>query len=277
MKELFNQIDIDANRQGKLSSRQEQTIKASVDPKTWIWGAGICLALVVLGGGFLTMIGAGNAFGILGPILGLVLLFCLVRWVMMWNLRRKLLSDPVMAADGTVTFKKLDMLDHLRYSPETIDGKRLLPQGLAGLGVMLPPGDYRFYYLPTQNWLLSAEPFSSEGELQQNLIAVLGDVFGFDSGDLGSLRAQVSSGEVKIAEGPINLESVTSTSSTDDTSETLYAKIGDVKFVVPAKAGFALIQELNYRVYYYEKKPTNFLSKIISDLSDTYIAAIEPI
>ena len=85
MRELFNQVDIDANRQGRLSPEQEKFIKASVDPKTWIWGAGITMALGILGGGCLVSIGAEGVFGILGPILGVAFLFCAYRWFTMWS------------------------------------------------------------------------------------------------------------------------------------------------------------------------------------------------
>jgi len=279
MRELFNQVDIDANRQGRLSPEQEKFIKASVDPKTWIWGAGITMALGILGGGCLVSIGAEGVFGILGPILGVAFLFCAYRWFTMWNLRRKLLNEPVTASDGTITFKKLDAVDIPRYSPETADGKRLYPQGLAGLSVMLPPGNYRFYYLPTRKWLLSSEPLSTEAELKANMTAVLASVFEFDPNEVPSLRMQGESGELKIAEGKPEIE--TSSVGTSGLEQTLttdtYATIGGVQFKVPNKAAFAFIPELAYRVYYYEKEPTNFFSKIISMGNKLFIAAIEPL
>lgn len=279
MRELFNQTEIDSNRQGKLTPEQMKFIQDAVDPKTWVWGTLITLSLGVLGGGCLATIGAANVFGILGPILGIAFLFCAYRWFTMWSLRRKLLSAPVTVAEGSVTFKKLDMLDAPRYSPETFDGKRLHPQGLAGLNVMLPPGDYRFYYLPPRNWLLSAEPLSTEEEMKANLIEVLGQVFGFDPGDLDSLRIQAASGDAKMVEGQPQIETPPPHSTTDETisSNVTYAAIGGIKFRVPNEAASAFIPELSYRVYYYEKEPANFFSKIINMLSNTYIAAIEPL
>ncbi len=279
MQEIFNQADIDANRQGKLTPAQIDAIKAAADPKIWIWGTGLCLGLGLAGGWLLTLMGADSAVGLLGTILGLVTVFCAVRWVMIWNLRRKLLTDEILTAEGTVTFKKLDVTDMWRYSPETADGQRLLPQGLAGVSASLPPGRYRFYYLPTRHWLLSSDPLSSEAELIANLTGVLGSVFGFDPIDLHSLRAQVAAGEAKTVEGQPKIRTHdVATTDTDPRTE-VYAQIGDVEFRVPAEASDAFIPELRYRVYYYdnENKPANFLSKILSRNETVYIAGIEPL
>ena len=239
MRELFNQVDIDANRQSKLSPAQVEFIKASANPTVWIWGTVICLGLGVLSGLLFISMDAAGAVGVLGPILGVVLVFCAVRWATIWNLRRKLLRDQVVAAEGTITFKKLDLFDQLRYSPETMDGKRLFPQGLAGLSVMLPPGDYRFYYLPTRKWLLSSEPLSSETELKANMVEVLGGVFGFNPGDLENLRAQAATGEVKTVEGQPRID--TSSSNESGLPAKVYATIGEVQFMIPQAAAFAFI------------------------------------
>ena len=277
MREIFNQDDIDANRQGKLSPAQLADIKSATSPRIWVWGTLICLVLAAVV--FLLSDGFSGALGFLGWLMAAILLFCLARWVMIWNMRRALLNDRLTMEDGSVTFKKLDALDQLRYSPETRDGKRLYPSGLAGLSAMLPPGDYRFYYLPHRKWLLSAEPLSTEGELTANMIAVLGGVFGFDPADLAALRAQAENGEVETVEGQPKIETFTSTS--DETGNVvesrMYANIGGVQFEVPSAEGNALIPNLTYRLYYYASKPTDFVSEILSLNSDVFIAAIEPL
>ncbi len=274
MREIFNQADIEANRQSKLSAAQVELIKASANPNIWVWGSVICLVLV--GVVYLLSDGFAGALGFLGWVMGLVLLFCAARWLMIWNLRRKLLNDPVAAADGTVTFKKLDALDTPRYCAETSDGARLLPQGLPGLSVMLPPGKYRFYYLPTRRWLLSSEPLSSEGELKANLIEVLGNILDFDPNILASLRAAAADGEVKMVDGQPNIE----TRSSDAQGEVYYesyAEIGGVKFQIPVEATYAIIRELHYRLYCYEDKPTDIGGSILSVNSSISIAGIEPL
>lgn len=276
MREIFNQTDIDANRQGKLSPSQVEFIKASVNPVTWVWGAGICFILGVPV--YLLSDGFAGPMGIIGWVMALVMLVCLGRLALMWNLRRKLLSEPIQSMDGDVTFKKLDALDTLRYNPETSDGQRLLLQGLGGLSAMLPPGDYRFYYLPTRKWLLSSEPLSSEAELIANMVAILGNVLGFNPNDLPGLREQAAAGAVKTAEGHVQIEVLDSVGSDVDllTGDQACAEIGGVEFFIPPEAANAFIGELRYRVYYYEKKPTDWFSKIRNVTSNTYIAGIEP-
>lgn len=274
MREIFNQADIEANRQGKLSPAQVELIKASANPNIWVWGSVICLVLV--GVVYLLSDGFAGALGFLGWVMGLVLLFCAARWLMIWSLRRKLLNDAVTAADGAITFKKLDALDTPRYCAETSDGARLLPQGLPGLSVMLPPGKYRFYYLPTRKWLLSSEPLSGEESLKANLLEVLGSVLGFFPGTLASLRAQAAAGEVNTVEGQPNIETRSSDVEGEVSYES-YADIGGVKFQIPVEATYALIRELRYRLYFYAYQPTDLVSKILSINSETAIAAIEPL
>jgi hypothetical protein len=274
MREIFNQSDIDANRQGKLSTAQVESIKAAVNPRVWMWGTVICLVLV--GVVFLLSDGFAGALGFVGWIMGLVLLFCLVRWGMIWNLRRKLLNDPVTAADGDVTFKKLDVADRLRYSAETRDGARLYPQGLAGLSAALPPGDYRFYYLPTRRWLLSSEPLSSEAELKANLLEALDGTLGFDPKDLTSLRAQAAAGEVVTVEGQPKIDSLTSGTSEEPYVQ-YYVEIGGVRFNISPDASSAFIEKLRYRLYFYETEPANLLQKVINLGDNRLVAGIEPL
>jgi hypothetical protein len=186
------------------------------------------------------------------------------------------LNDPVTAADGDVTFKKLDVADRLRYSAETRDGARLYPQGLAGLSAALPPGDYRFYYLPTRRWLLSSEPLSSEAELKANLLEALDGTLGFDPKDLTSLRAQAAAGEGVTVEGQPKIDSLTSGTSEEPYVQ-YYVEIGGVRFNISPDASSAFIEKLRYRLYFYETEPANLLQKVINLGDNRLVAGIEPL
>ncbi len=259
MMELFDSNSIAVNKQGKKSEKQIQEIKEAVKPSIWLW---VGLAMLVFGGCFFAFLismesGAASAFG---AIIAAVGLFAALRGASNWNLRRKLLAEAVQSAEGTVTFKEQgvagQLIDVDRYIAATSDGRKLAPLGLAGISPKLPPGNYRFYFLKTRNWLLGAEPLSSEAELLANLNGLLEKSIAFD---LASVRQQAQAGQLKTFEGKPKLE--TKDESVFRTGEDplivphFFCVMGDLRFEISMSAHSAIIPDLNHRLYYREGDP----------------------
>jgi len=256
MMEIFDLKSIEANKQGQKSEAQIKEIKEAVNPGVWLYGG---LGILVFGGCFTAMVSsmdAGGAIGIFGWILAIVGIFATLRGSTTWNLRRKLLAEPVQSAEGTIAFKAQEGLNQLvdvdRYVAETIEGKKLNPIGLAGVGQQLPPGDYRFYYLNTRNWLLGSEPLSSEEEMRNNLNDVLAKVFGFDKSQLEDFRKQAREGKLKTAEGLPKIDTYDHAAINEDdvASQEIYLTLGDFKVQISNSACAAIFSNIPHRIYY---------------------------
>ena len=251
---IFDFKSIEANKRGQKSETQIKKIKEAVQPGLWLYGG---LGILVFGGcffAFFSSAGSGAA-GAFGWVIAAVGLFAALRGSTTWNLRRKLLAEPIQSAEGTVVFKMAEgaaqLIDADRYIAQTIEGKKLNPIGLAGVSAPLPPGDYRFFYLNTRNWLLEAEPLSTEEELRDNLNEVLANVFGYDKAQLEDFRRQAREGRLKTAEGLLKMDTSQSIATVDAPSITEYfCKLGDFEFQLSGRAGIALIANIPYRVYY---------------------------
>jgi hypothetical protein len=252
MQALFDHSAIEANQQGQKSEQQVKEIKAGVNPGIWLYGG---LGVLGLGGCFylvLSTLGGGEVVGIFGLLLALVGLFAALRGLATWNLRRKLLAEALQSADGTLTFQAtggLNVTAH-SYLAATHDGRQLHPLGLAGLNPQLPPGDYRFYYLNTRNWLLAAAPLSSEAELRANLNAVLASALAYD---LETFRAQARDGQLRTAEGLPKLETdqISAHSETEMEQTRFYCTLGALKFEISSTLYAAIIPGLPYRAYFH--------------------------
>jgi hypothetical protein len=256
MMEMFDFNSIEANKQGKKSEKQVKLIQETVNPGIWLVGG---LIILVLGGCFylvLTSLGGGGVVSIFGALLALVGVFAALRGLTTWNLRRKLLSEAVQTADGTITYKMQDALAQLvetdHFVAETYDGKKLHPQGLAGVNPRMPPGNYRFYFLNTRNWLLEAEPLSSEDEMRNNLNDLLATAFGYDQAYLENCRQEVREGKLKTVESLPKLE-VSDASATDAdemATQEYYCTLGDVKFQISSRGYDAFLENIPYRAYF---------------------------
>jgi hypothetical protein len=256
MMEMFDLKSIEANKRGEKSETQIKEIKEAVNPNVWLYGG---LGILVFGGCFTTMVSsmdAGGAISAFGWILAIVGIVAALRGFTTWNLRRKLLAEPVQFAEGTIGFKMQEGLGQLvdvdRYVAETIEGKKLNPIGLAGTSQSLPPGDYRFYYLNTRNWLLGSEPLSSEEEMRNNLNDVLAKVFGYDKSQLENFRKQAREGKLKTAEGLPKIDTYDHAAINEDdvASQEIYLTLGDFKVQISSRACAAIFTNIPHRIYY---------------------------
>lgn len=198
---------------------------------------------------------ASGAIGIFGWILAIVGIFAALRGFTTWNLRRKLLSEPIQTAEGTSVFKMAEGLNQLvdtdRYVAKTVEGKKLNPIGLAGLSAPLPPGDYRFFYLNSRSWLLGIEPLSTEAKMRNNLNEVLARLFGYDKSQLEDFRKRAREGKLKMTEGLLKIISHESAKiNNDDISVTEYfCELGDFKVQLSSTAIAALFTGIPHRIY----------------------------
>lgn len=255
--EIFDTNSIAVNKQRKKSEKQIQEIKDAVKPSLWLR---VGLAMLVFGGCFFAFLvymesGAASFFGLLLAGVGL---FAALRGASSWNLRRKLLAEPVLSAEGTVVFKVqgavTQFLDMDRYIAETSDGRKLAPLGLAGISPKLPPGSYRFYFLKTRNWLLAAEPLTAEAELLANLNGIRVEAIGFD---LETVRQQASAGQLKTFEGLPKFETRDETIYRGDESTTIqhyFLSLGEFRFEITPRAYMAIIPDLKHRLHYRDGK-----------------------
>ena len=236
-----------ANRQGKLTDEQREMIAASANPRIWVIGGVIILALML---GSIFCLGSMDpaVIGVLLLVFGLALLFVLWRGFRMWSLRKKLFSAPVQSAQGQVTFKPMTLTDPGKYVARTDEGKQLNAGGLAGMGVNLLPGRYNFFYLPAKSWLVSAEALSSEAELQANLREVLLNALQVNPADLERLGREAREGRIQAIEGPVKVHIITG--SQDGISQSYIFQVGDLKFEVPGAAQGAVLNGQVFRVYY---------------------------
>jgi hypothetical protein len=252
MQELFDYPSIAMNQQGKKSERQAREIQSATSPSIWLWGGVIILGL---GGCFYLVLstlggGGGGLVGLFVSILGIVGLVAALRGLVIWNLRRQLLSEPVQSAEGTVQFETHNVLAKLvmpdGYRAETFDGQQLHPVGLAGVNPKLPPGDYRFYFLKTRGWLLASEPLYSFDELRATVNDLLASAGGYELAHLEKCRLEASLGQLKTVEGLPKLELL---GGGEDELTEYFCTLGEVKFQISGALSNFIYEALSYRAY----------------------------
>jgi hypothetical protein len=264
MLEIFDTPSIEANKQGKKSEKQVKEIKEAANPGIWLYGG---LGVLLLGGcSYAAMSqmeeGGSSALNFLAILLAAVGLFAALRGFSMWNLRRKLLKEPVQTSEGTVTYQMKNVVEQLieadHYNAETNDGKILHPIGLAGINPKLPPGLYNFYYLKPRNWLLSSEPLFTEAEMRTNLNTLLAIVLGYDQAHLENCRMEAQAGKLSAIEGlPILDVEEYETGTTEEDKVKItnhYCTLGGIKFGISSQIHDAIFEKLPYRAYYQEEK-----------------------
>ncbi len=265
MMELFDLNSIALNKQGKKSEEQVKLIKEAVNPGIWLYGG---LGVLLLGGcsyAGLASMGGSSAMSFLGLLLAAVGLFASLRGFTTWNLRRKLLTEPVQSAEGTVIFKMQGVVGQLieadHFVAETSDGRGLHPIGLAGVNPRLPPGNYCFYFLKTRSWMLASEPLSSEAELRNNMNDLLAKVMGYDLATLEDCRQSAREGKLKVAEGLPKFDVVENAIIPDEiATPKIYCTVGDFKFQIPNRSRDAIIGSIPYRAYYREVEAGRLLA-----------------
>ncbi len=249
MLELFDFKSIAENKQGKISQSQIENIKETVNPGLWLY---VGVGILVLGGlvyAFAASAGSGLV-NVFGWILVAVGLFAALRGFAIWNLHRKLLAAPVQMAAGTIKFNLPTHLDPGGFISKSNTGQSVHPLGLAGVNAKLPPGDYWFYYLKPRNWLLSAEPLSSEAELRDNLGRVLETIFAYGQTRLEDLRRQVKTGAVEAVEGLPGLEYELVNTTSEESETDYFCTLGGHKFKIPALGYTAIFPNLSHRGYF---------------------------
>ncbi|PKN92807.1 MAG: hypothetical protein CVU44_12310 [Chloroflexi bacterium HGW-Chloroflexi-6] len=258
MQKFFKYDEIALNKAGQLAPAQIKDIHQATNPTIWLAGGGILIAIVVCFGGLFSMMGAdlGGMMGIAQLVVGGSLLFALWRGGRLFLLRMNLQKGPIQSAEGEITFQPESMTDPARYIATTNDGKKLHTIGLAGVGVFLPEGRYRFFYLNAQNWFLSAEPLSSEAEIKQNLTNRLLETLGLDQDALLRARQMAQSGQATVHEGPVTFRtseerdySYPDPNSPLAVNHTYHCKVGNFEFQLSSNAIAAILPELPYRLY----------------------------
>jgi len=268
MLEIFDLTSIESNKQDKKSDKQIKEIKEAVNPNVWLYGG---LGVLLLGGcsyAAMTQMaeGGSSALSFLGILLAAVGLFAALRGFTTWNLRRKLLKEPVQAAEGTVSFKMKNAVAQLieadHYSAETKDSKVLHPIGLAGVNPKLPPGNYRFYYINTRSWLLASEPLFDEAGMRANMNTLLAAVIGSDQAQLEECRMQAKLGQISTAEGMPKMEYREPILLIPNELQTRrwYCSLGENKFEVSDQAREAIFETLPLRAYFREDKPNKLVA-----------------
>jgi hypothetical protein len=199
---MSNPDDVAANRSGTLTERQRRQAGQ-------IFGAAGCtsgLVLVVVAGVVLgipfVMLWREESepLALLVPaLLALLVGVPLALWVAMqlirlWLTRQDLAAGDVQQADGVVAWRRR------RYAAE-FPGRAFWTNNSV---TALPPGPYRFYYLPRSGYVLSAQPLpgmmtagmTGMGETA-GLDQVLGSVVGFSAGDVEANRdGRLGAGQV---------------------------------------------------------------------------------
>jgi hypothetical protein len=257
MKKLFDTQSIEANKRGKKSEQQIQQIKEAVKPGLWLYAG---LGILVFGGAFgaLASSAGSSAAGVFSWIIALSGIFAALRGLTTWNLRRKLLADKVQSAEGTVVFTG-------SYKAETVEEKTLHPLGLAGVAPGFPPGDYRFYFLNTRNWLLSAEPLSTEDEMRNGLNQALAVSLGYEAADLDDFRARAQRGELKMLQGIPALDyNVISGRENEGTRFEYFCTMNGVKFPISGELNAAILNDISYRAYHREGEKVLLAMEVIS-------------
>jgi len=276
MLKIIDLTSIESNKQGKKSDKQIKEIKEAVNPGVWLYGG---LGVLLLGGcsyaAMSQMAGGGNsALSFLGILLAAVGLFAALRGFTTWNLRRKLLREPILIADGTVTYKMKNVVAQLieadHFSAETKDGKDLHPIGLAGVNPKLPPGNYRFHYLNTRSWLLASEPLFDDAGMHTNMNALLAAVIGFDQARLEECRMQAKLGQISTVEGLPQMEYREPILLIPNELQTRrwYCNLGDNKFEVSDQAKLAIFENLPHRAYYLEEHPNKLVALEIASVEE---------
>jgi hypothetical protein len=287
MKELFDFPSIEVNKQGRKSESQIKFIKEATSASIWLGGGLILLLIGAAFYAFLVAIEAGDSGGIFGLILGACGAAAFLRGIFIWNMNRRLLADPVQTAEGTVVYKMQNDLaqyfDMDRFIAETKDGLPLYPAGLAGVRPQLPPGKYRFYYLKHRNWLLAAEPLSSEEEMRRALNEILAKAFNYDLAHLERCRTEAQAGTISVTEGPAKIDATASLgsqltmgpSTAKQVAPIFYCTIGEVKFLVPKRGSYAFLSQIAYRAYYRETESNTVFGDLINLMKNKTVEAVE--
>lgn len=148
-----------ANRRGQVTPEQNTAV-AQQRFKTTVRSAGLLISLIVFG---LVILGnsnlklqnlGGGVFIVLGLSLVLAPILIALAWSFIRTRRVQAESgeEQVEQAEGEVVWKEGNFVAE-------IQGQRLRP--IYGETLNLPPGRYRFFYLPHRGELLSGEPLSS--------------------------------------------------------------------------------------------------------------------
>jgi hypothetical protein len=265
----FDYTSIEVNKQGKKSEKQIDEIKSAVNPMTWLWGGVIIFGI---GGCFYFILStlAGGGGGIVGMfvwILGIAGLFVLLRGLTIWNLRRKLLSEPLQTADGTVKIIGAgniltELVGAAHYGAETYEGKELHPLGLAGSYPHLPPGDYRFYFLKTRAWLLAAEPLFDEAEMRATVNDLIASAFGYDQTYLENCRLEAKLGQLKTIEGLPKVETVGGGGDSESGYQEpdYFFNLGEFRTQTSGSVAGCIYEGLSYRAYYREGPPIQLVA-----------------
>lgn len=288
---MLEQLEVDfpsieANKQGRKSEAQIKTIREATGNSIWLGGG---LALLVFGGCFYAFLFALESAGAFGPfalILGITGLAAFARGAHIWNLNRKLNADTIQSAEGEIVFAEhpnaKEHKDLNRFTALAKDGKRLNPMGNPGASPELPPGKYRFYFLNTRNWLLSAEPLASEDEMRRSLNEILAHGFGYDMAHLEKCRREAREGKLSTLEGIPRIE-ITATLKDSIKygrqayihAPIFYCSIEDIKFLIPRGGSYAMINKLKHRVYYRQAESETIFGDLINLMKDKKVEAIE--
>jgi hypothetical protein len=266
MLEMFDFNEIEANKRGEKSEKQVKLIKEAVNPLTWLVGG---LIILFMGGCFylvLSTLGGGSLMDLFGGILGLVGFFAFLRGLTTWNLRRKLLAEPIQAEDGVVKFvtpsPMAQLLEADHYSAETFDGRKLHLIGLAGVDPKLPPGDYRFYFMKTRSWFLQAEPLFSAEEMRSDLNDLLATAFEYDAAYLENCRQEARAGQLQTVEGlpKLDLHETSVVGEDELASVEYYCTLGDLKFRIPSRVHALIFEALPHRAYFRSGTPDQLVA-----------------
>ncbi|PKN92592.1 MAG: hypothetical protein CVU44_13090 [Chloroflexi bacterium HGW-Chloroflexi-6] len=283
MESLFNREEIASNQAGKFSKKQLEDIKTDTNPTMWVVTVGVLAASMGCFFGLTSLAGAetGGFMDIMLMICGSCLLFAAWRGGRLFLMRRQMLNGKIETADGEITFKNLEAFSQPRFVPETDDGQRLYVNGLGGARLNLPPGRYRFYYLPTRNWLLSCEPLSSKEELKHNVTEVLAETFGFEMETLEQCHQLAKAGQVQICEGVPEISTVEAQNNASEGDENFdapisFCKIGEVEFRLPSGKLFGILPGIPYRAYYPVNENDSILAKFVQMIKGKNLIAIEP-
>lgn len=258
MQQLFKYDEIALNKAGQLAPAQAKEIDQATNPNIWLAGGGILLLIVACFGGLFSMMEAdlSGMMGIIQWIIAGCLLFVLWRGGRLFLLRTNLKKGPIRSAEGKITFQPETLTDPARYVAQTEDGRKLHSLGLAGVGVFLPEGRYRFYYLEPQNWFLSAEPLDSEAQIRQNLTDRLLQALGIDEQTLLRARQMAQSGQAVVHEGPLTVRvseerdySYPDQNSRLALNSVYHCKMADFEFQLSSSTVAAILPGINYRFY----------------------------
>jgi hypothetical protein len=248
MMKLFDFETIAVNKRGEKTKKQIKDMKKSDNPMLWVM-----VGLLLFGLYALLAALNPNLWNSAWWIVPVMEFIPVIRIFAFWKARQKLLNDAVISDTGVIV-----------YDPAEKSYVIELDNGKSGLYKNLPPGRYRFYHLTRDDWGLSDEPLSTEAEMRSNLNDTLASVFGYNREHLEYCRRRAGAGGLKTAEG---LLTINTTSIDDGPNIPDSFTVGKVTFALPQPdGGYALLENIPYRVYYREPEEEETLLKQIADL-----------